>query len=132
MVEAALAAAELGATALHDPTEGGLAAGLNELATAGRVRVHVDLAKVRWFEPGIAICHALGADPLATLASGALLATFAPTRVFDAVRALSERGHTAVVLGVTERGTGVYDTAGRPIPWPERDEVARILSAVGE
>ena len=132
VVEAALAATELGATALHDPTEGGLAAGLHELATAGHVGLRVDLAQVRWFEPGIAVCHALGADPLATLASGALLATFAPTRAFDAVRALSERGHTAVVLGVAERGAGVHDTTGRTIPWPERDEVARILSEAGE
>ena len=34
VVEAALAAADLGATALHDPTEGGIAAGLHELAAA--------------------------------------------------------------------------------------------------
>src|SRR5262249_34990755 len=34
VVDAALAATELGATAMHDPTEGGLAAGLCELAVA--------------------------------------------------------------------------------------------------
>ena len=76
VVAAALAAAELGATALHDPTEGGLAGGLHELASAARVGVRVDLHRILWFPPGVAVCRALGADPMATLASGALVATF--------------------------------------------------------
>jgi hydrogenase maturation factor len=42
VVEPALASAELGATALHDPTEGGLATGLSELAEASRVRLRID------------------------------------------------------------------------------------------
>src|SRR5262245_13941358 len=52
VVEAALAAAELGATALHDPTEGGLATGLAELAEASGVRIVVDPEGVIWVEPG--------------------------------------------------------------------------------
>jgi hypothetical protein len=44
VVEAALRAAELGATALHDPTEGGLSAGLHELAEASGVALRVDAA----------------------------------------------------------------------------------------
>ena len=49
VVEAALAAADLGARALHDPTEGGLATGLAELADASRVGITLDRAPVRWF-----------------------------------------------------------------------------------
>ncbi len=66
----------LGAIALHDPTEGGLAAGLHELAHASGVRIRIDRKAVLWFEPGVAVCRALGADPWATLASGTLLAAF--------------------------------------------------------
>jgi hydrogenase expression/formation protein HypE len=127
VVEPALLAAELGASALHDPTEGGLAAGLHELAHASGFRVRVEREAVLWFEPGLAVCRALGADPWATLASGTLLAAFPPDRVEEALGSLAAGGHRASVLGVAEPGSGVVDALGAPLPWPDRDEVARVL-----
>ena len=59
---------------MHDPTEGGIASGLHELALAAGAAVRVDRSQVAWFDPGVEICRALGADPWATLASGSLLA----------------------------------------------------------
>jgi len=52
VVEQALSAAGLGATALHDPTEGGLASGLHEMAAASRVCLRIDRESILWFEPG--------------------------------------------------------------------------------
>lgn len=127
VVAPALLATELGATSLHDPTEGGLAAGLHEMAAASGVQVRVDREAVLWFEPGLALCRALGADPWGTLASGALLAGFPPEVADRALRALGEAGHAAAVIGEALEGAGVSDAEGRAIPWPERDEVARIL-----
>ncbi len=127
VVDAAITAAELGATALHDPTEGGLASGLHELAVAAQVALRIDSARVRWFEPGLAVCRALGLDPWATLASGSLLGTFGRADADRALGVLTEHGYTAVVLGEVEAGTGVWDPDGKPIAWPERDEVARFL-----
>jgi hydrogenase expression/formation protein HypE len=127
VVEPALLAAELGATSLHDVTEGGLASGLHEVAAASGVRIRVDPDAVLWFEPGLAVCRALGADPWGTLASGALLAGFPPEAAEGALRALGEAGYRAAVLGDAVEGGGVMDVQGRPIPWPERDEVARVL-----
>lgn len=129
VVEPALLAARLGATALHDPTEGGLAAGLHELARASSVRVRVDRSAPLWFEPGLALCRALGADPWATLASGTLLAAFPPELTDEALAVLDADGHPTAVIGAAEPGTGLCDGDGRPIPWPERDEVARVLAA---
>jgi hydrogenase expression/formation protein HypE len=128
VVEQALLAAELGATALHDPTEGGIAAGIHEMAEASGVRVRVDLGSVLWFEPGRAICDALGADPLATLASGALLAAFPPRRAEPVLRSFAEHGHAAAEIGTAELGSGVCEADGGPLTWPGRDEVARLLS----
>lgn len=127
VVDAALAAAELGATAMHDPTEGGLAAGLHELAVAAGVAVRVDPAAILWYEPGVRLCRAVGADPWATLASGSLLAAFGPAEADGAVEALRTRGHPAAVIGGAEDGSGVRGLDGQPLAWPERDEVARIL-----
>lgn len=127
VVDAALTAAELGATAMHDPTEGGLASGVHELAVAAGVGVSIDRDRVLWFEPGVAVCQALGADPWATIASGSVLATFAPEHADAAVDELGARGHPAARIGTIEGGEGVRGLDGEPIPWPARDEVARVL-----
>lgn len=118
VVEAALAAAELGASALHDPTEGGIAAGLNELAAASSVRLRVDRTRLLWFEPGLAVCTALGADPWATLASGSVLATFHPRDADAAIEALRAGGAAAATIGRAEPGSGVEDTDDEAIPGP--------------
>lgn len=131
VVEPALLAAELGAVALHDPTEGGIAAGLHEMARASGVRIQVDRGSVLWFGPGIAVCRALGADPWSTLASGTLLAAF-PTRAADtALRMMRDRGYRVAAIGTAASGSGVHDADRRSISWPERDEVARLLLTDG-
>ena len=121
VVAAGLAAAELGACAAHDPTEGGLATGLAELARASGVGLAVDEASVLWFEPGVAVCRALGADPWGALASGCLLAGFGPERVEAALAGFAERGLAARVIA---RATPGAETG---LPSFERDEVARVL-----
>jgi hydrogenase expression/formation protein HypE len=128
VVEPALLATALGVTALHDPTEGGLAGGLHEMAAAAGLRLVVDRRAVLWFRPGLAACEAAGADPWSTLASGTLLATFPPDRVERALRAFARDGYDAAVIGHAEEGLGVEDTDGEPIGWPDRDEVARLLA----
>jgi hydrogenase expression/formation protein HypE len=47
---------------------------------------------VLWFEPGISVCQALGADPWSTLASGTLLAVFPPEAAATALPALADQG----------------------------------------
>lgn len=128
VVEPALLARDLGARALHDPTEGGLATGLRELADASALALSIDPARVLWFEPGLELCRAVGADPWGTLASGTLLAAFAPDRVGAALRELEARGHAACEIGRAEAGAGVRATSGHELPSFARDEVARVLA----
>lgn len=128
LVDAALLAAELGTKALHDPTEGGLAMGLHEMALAAGAALRVDRAAVLWFGPGVAVCEALGADPWSTLASGTLLAAFPADRVAAVVAALEAAGHPAAAIAWAEEGAGVYDLDGTALPRRERDEVARVLT----
>ncbi len=59
--------------AMHDPTEGGLAGALWELADASRHRLVIDPRTVPVPPLAQRICDAFDADPLATIASGALL-----------------------------------------------------------
>lgn len=126
VVEPALAAAELGATALHDPTEGGLSTGLYELAEASELKLTVDVAAVLWFRAGAAVCEALGADPWGALASGTLLAAFSAVDARRAREQLEARGWPTSVIASAEPGQGVF-AAERPLVSFDRDEVARLL-----
>ena len=128
LVASALLAAELGAKALHDPTEGGLSVGLHEMASAAGVRIRVNQEAVLWFAPGLAVCRALGCDPWSTLASGTLLAAFPSDAAEAAVAGFAARDHAAAAIGSVEDGRGVVDADDHPLPWPERDEVARLLA----
>jgi hydrogenase maturation factor len=129
LVDAALLASELGAKAMHDPTEGGLLGGLHEMAAAAAVGIRIDRNAVLWFEPGLAVCEALGCDPWSTLASGTLLAAFVSGQAESALTAFAEAGHAAAAIGVVETGEGVYDVDGVALPRPARDEVARLLGS---
>jgi hydrogenase maturation factor len=132
VVEAALRAADLGATALHDPTEGGLSAGLHELAEASAVALHVDAEAVLWFEPGLVLCRAVGADPWGMLASGTLLAAFPAAAAVEVERALDADGHPVRQIGRAEKGDGVRLADGAPLPRYDRDELSRVLGPVDE
>jgi hydrogenase maturation factor len=128
VVDAALLATECGARALHDPTEGGIATGLHELADASKLKIRLDGAPVLWFEPGLAVCEAVSADPWGTLASGTLLAAFPADRAGAACRALEARGVPARTIGTAVAGSGVERADGRALPRFDRDEVARVLA----
>ena len=126
VVEPALAATRTGATALHDPTEGGLSAGLHEMADASGVAIAVEPDRILWFGPGTALCAAAGLDPWGTLASGALLAGFAPERVDAAVHDLASAGHRVSVIGRAECGRGVTLVGSGPLVRFDRDELNRL------
>jgi len=131
VVEPALRAAACGATSLHDPTEGGLATGIAEVAAASGAGIRVDASRIAWFEPGLAMCEAAGADPWGTLASGALLAAFPPERAPEALERLAADGAVARVIGWVVAGSGVRLADGAPLPAFARDEVARVLEPGG-
>ena len=126
VVEPALAAARAGASALHDPTEGGLSAGLHEMADASGVALVIEPERIVWFDPGVELCTAAGLDPWGTLASGTLLAGFAEDRLDGALHELAHAGHAVSVIGRAERGRGVTFVCGTPLARFERDELGRL------
>jgi hydrogenase maturation factor len=118
-------------TAMHDPTEGGLLTALWELAQACGHTLRVDLAAVPVPALAARICRALEVDPLATIASGALLLT-TPARDSEAIRrALDAEGIPCAEIGEVGAGAaclvGLHGAGERTIRPPERDEVARLL-----
>ncbi|OIB55909.1 AIR synthase family protein [Natrialba sp. SSL1] len=88
------------ATAMHDPTEGGVAAGLLELARASDVRLEVDADAIPVREETVTLCEAAGVDPLRIFGSGALLATVPDESAAECLQTLSEAGIEAESIGV--------------------------------
>ncbi len=131
IVPEALAAAETGSvTAMHDPTEGGLASGLWELAEAAKVRLIVERDSVYIPSESSLICEVLGVDPLEAIASGALLLSVNSERLEIVCEAIEARGVTVSVIGWVMEGQGVaIRTEGveRPLRWPPRDALARLF-----
>ncbi len=130
--DAEIALASGGVHAMHDPTEGGLASGLLEMASAADVGLTVDLERVPVLPETTAVCGALGLDPLGLIASGALLAAVAPEEAPQLVNALESGGVSAWEIGKVTRpecGVNMRTPEGdRPLPTFSRDEMARYLS----
>ena len=117
--------------AAHDPTEGGVAQGLHELAACSGVAIEVDAAALPVREATRSLCRALGIDPLGLLASGALLFSADAQEAVRAVQALRAAGIPAAVIGAAHRGSGVtirHAAASRPLPAYPQDEITRIAS----
>jgi hydrogenase expression/formation protein HypE len=117
--------------AMHDPTEGGLATGLWELAQASGKGIIVDLDQVPVFPETVAFCEALDLDPLGLIASGALLVTAAPIESARMVEALTQEGIGARVIGQVREGPAMVQmqTPGGLLPFPlfEQDELTRLF-----
>jgi hydrogenase maturation factor len=117
--------------AMHDPTEGGLATGLLELALAAGVGLSIDQDAIPVLPECRILCQAVGLDPLGVIASGALLLTCPPDQVDRLVAAWEAGGIAGQVIGaVTPAGEGcrlVGSEGEVPLPRFSRDEVARLF-----
>ncbi|HZO61624.1 MAG TPA: AIR synthase-related protein [Gaiellaceae bacterium] len=120
-----------GVTALHDPTEGGLATGVRELALAAGCGATVDREAVPVLPETATIAEALGIDPLGMLASGSLLVAAAPAATERLVSAGERAGFALTPIGaLTDRaGRFTLRVAGeeQPLPVYDSDEVSRAL-----
>jgi hydrogenase expression/formation protein HypE len=87
--------------ALRDPTRGGVASALNELAEASAVSVELDEAALPVPHQVAAACELLGLDPLHVANEGCLVAMVAPKSADEVLAAMRRRpeGHAARVVG---------------------------------
>jgi hydrogenase maturation factor len=131
VVREATVAARHGASAMHDPTEGGVRAALHELAHASGVGLRVDLDRVPVRLETVRVCRHFDIDPLGLIGSGALLVAIAARRAAALLRAWRRDGIVGHVIGQIERGHGIVARrAARPVPfpWVAQDEIVKALS----
>lgn len=118
--------------AMHDPTEGGLAGALYELAQASNCGILIYRELVNELPEAVRICKALGLDPMGAIASGSLVAAIDAADTRKALTALAKAGIRAWRIGrITAKRFGITEVdetgAPRPLTFFERDEIARLL-----
>ncbi|MBN1317742.1 MAG: AIR synthase family protein [Anaerolineales bacterium] len=117
--------------AMHDPTEGGVATSLYELAGASGHGLELDGDSLPVYPETVNVCRLFGLDPLGLIASGSLLISADPEAAGMIVGALESEGIDAAVIGrVLSSDKGVWinrKNSRQPLPTFARDEIARLF-----
>ncbi|NLD72161.1 MAG: hydrogenase expression/formation protein [Chloroflexi bacterium] len=128
---ARIAAAHPGVHAMHDPTEGGLATGLHELAYAAGTGLRLDAARVPIAPEGARLCAEYGLDPLGAIASGSLIVAIDAEEAKALCARYRDAGipcaHIADLVPEEEGLLMVRDGEVVPLPRFDTDEVTRVF-----
>lgn len=132
VLEDALLAAEVAKIhAFHDPTEGGLATGIYELARAGLVGIEIDKQRIPILPECEIICDYFSLDPLGVIASGALLIVTSPVEADNVVKHLRKNEISCEIIGETispEKGVVLIDgESSVQFPQFTRDEITKVF-----
>jgi len=117
---------------MHDPTEGGVANGLHELADASKLGFIIRRDALIVHEETRRICAVLQANPLDLISSGAMLMAVQPRKADRVVAVLKEAGIPASILGrlvkdATVRAIIEPDGSQAPLPQPTEDALWEAL-----
>ncbi|HQA47238.1 MAG TPA: AIR synthase family protein [Bacillota bacterium] len=126
VVKEGMIAGKMGATAMHDVTEGGVLGALWELAEASGVGLRIYEDKIPVRPETQAICEEFGLNPLKLISSGCMLITCRDGQ--GMLEALNREGIPASIIGeVVEEGrTLVSGEREEPIDPPESDELYKV------
>jgi hydrogenase expression/formation protein HypE len=122
-----------GVHAMHDPTEGGVAGGIHEIADASKLGVKIFEEKIV-VEPETAkICRYFEVDPLQLIGSGALLISAEAQRTREIIDHLRQERIYATAIGefvdnVNKRLLIQKDGNAQDLPRPESDHLWRALT----
>jgi hydrogenase maturation factor len=110
--------------AMHDPTEGGIAGAIHEMADASKLGVKIIEEKIRIQTETLKICDAFDIDPLQLIASGSLLIAADPKQAGRIVKTLKEVKIDSEIIGeflpssgkrVIKRKNGKIENLDRPL-----------------
>jgi hydrogenase maturation factor len=88
-----------GVNAMHDPTEGGIAGGIHEIADASNLGVKIFEEKIQVQPETLKICDFFKIDPLQLISSGALLISAKPQFAEKIIKHLKRENIHASVIG---------------------------------
>lgn len=132
IMKEALIAFDLGGVqAMHDPTEGGLAGGLNELADAAKTGFRIYEDKVLVAPETETLCDFFQIDPLRFISSGSLIIVVEPQSYQRILQKLNDSGIPSSVIGEIVAGSNrtIVKKSGKEqtLPMPLSDDLWKVL-----
>jgi len=116
---------------MHDPTEGGLSAGLFEIAHSSNVGFLINREKIPVFPESIKLCEEYKLDPLRTITSGALLIVAPPSESEKIINELLNENILATAIGeVKNKEFGLKIVVNKKIQnldYSSKDEITKIF-----
>jgi hydrogenase expression/formation protein HypE len=117
-------------TSGHDPTEGGIAMGVHEIARRSGCGALVSADRIPVREETRRLCSRFGLDPLGLLGSGVFMFTAPRATAEEACRRLEAAAIPAALIGeVLDRGEQVWiEREGRrePLAYSVQDEIMKL------
>lgn len=95
-------------TSCKDPTRGGPAAVLNEIAEKSRVKIILNEKMLPFKKEVISISELLGIDKFSFASEGRFVATVSSKNADEVIKILRRYNHEAKIIGKVERGRGVW------------------------
>ncbi len=122
-----------GVHAMHDPTEGGIAGGIHEMADAANLGFHLFRKDIAVNQETAIICNHFAIVPIQLIGSGALLIAADPKQAKTIIQNLNQNQIQAAVIGEfteekTKRIIELSNGKTETLPRPQSDHLWRALS----
>ena len=134
IVKDALTASRTGGVhAMHDPTEGGVAGGIHEMADAANLGVHIEQDQIAIKPETAKICHHFKIDPIQLIGSGALLIAAHPNKAQTIIENLNQQQIQAAIIGEflpekSQRTITLSNGKTETLPRPSSDHLWQALT----
>ena len=131
VLKEALLANQFEVHAMHDPTEGGISAGLYEIAAASRVGLMIEREEIPIFEESRILCKEYNLEPLRTIASGALLIVASQNNANHIISVLNRNEIKSSLIGeIKEKSFGIKILSSgnlADLNFSAKDEITKIF-----
>ena len=116
----------------HDPTEGGLATGLAEMAIASNTGILVERSKINILPEPQKLSKIYELEPLGTISSGSLLIAISDNSCQELIELLRNNDINAEKIGnfvKKQEGLRIREKEGKiyPLFYSETDEITKIF-----
>lgn len=128
VVNDGMIAAQNGAKAMHDITEGGILGALWEMAEASGIGLEIDMAKIPVLQETIEICEFYDINPYKLISSGSML--IAANDIENIQKALKDKGIDSSYIGKCTAGADrvvFYDENTLFLTPPSTDELYKVI-----
>ncbi|SKC92498.1 hydrogenase expression/formation protein HypE [Maledivibacter halophilus] len=120
---------KIGASSMHDVTEGGLLGAVWEICSASKVGCNIYRDKIAISKETEEICKFLNINPLKLISSGTMVITISPDKEEKLIKELKKSGIDASVIGeITVTGKYLIENNREfEIESPQSDELYKVI-----